>query len=116
MPTLFISYKRGTAAVAPLMEHLQAAYYRLWFDRDEIHLGDPDWRARIDQGLERCDGVILNITPAACQSEPVRYEVRKARALGKPIFPVILERITDYDAAIAIWGCRTSSISRISPT
>jgi hypothetical protein len=100
MPTLFISYKRGTAAVAPLMEKLKAAHYRLWFDRDEIHLGDPDWQKRIEQGLDRCDGVILNITPAACASEPVRYEIRKARELDKPIFPIILERIADYDAAI----------------
>jgi hypothetical protein len=104
MPTLFISYKRGTTAVAPLMERLQNAHYRLWFDRDEIHLGDPDWQARIDQGLQRCDGVLLNITPAACQSEPVRYEVKKAGELGKPIFPVILERIADYDAAIRDLG------------
>ncbi len=104
MPTLFISYKRGTTAVAPLMEKLRAAHYRLWFDRDEIHLGDPDWQARIDQGLQQCDGVILNITPAACQSEPVRYEVKKARELNKPIFPVILERITSYDDAIRDLG------------
>jgi hypothetical protein len=114
MPTLFISYKRGTAAVAPLMEKLKAAHYRLWFDRDEIHLGDPDWQARINQGLQRCDGVLLNITPAACQSEPVRYEVKKARELGKPIFPIILERITDYDAAIRDLGCQRSSISKTS--
>ncbi len=40
MPTLFISYKRGTTAIAPLMERLKAAGYRLWFDRNEIHLGD----------------------------------------------------------------------------
>ncbi|GAB4528101.1 MAG: hypothetical protein OHK0046_46630 [Anaerolineae bacterium] len=104
MPTLFISYKRGTAAVAPLMERLKAAHYRPWLDRDEIHLGDPDWQARIDQGIALCDGVILNITPAACASEPVRYEVRKARELSKPIFPVILERIVDYDAAIRDLG------------
>jgi formylglycine-generating enzyme required for sulfatase activity len=104
MPTLFISYKRGTTAVAPLMEHLKQAHYRLWFDRDDIHLGDPDWQARIDQGLTRCDGVILNITPAACESEPVRYEVRKARELGKPIFPLVLERIASYDDAIRDLG------------
>lgn len=78
MPTLFISYKRGTTAIAPLMERLRAAKYRLWFDRDEIHLGDPDWQARIDQGLACSQGVILGITPAACESEPVRYEVRWA--------------------------------------
>jgi energy-coupling factor transporter ATP-binding protein EcfA2 len=104
MPTLFISYKRGTTVVAPLMQRLRAAKYRLWFDRDEIHLGDPDWRGRIDQGLTICDAVILNITPAACESEPVQYEVKKARELGKPIFPIILERIADYSAAIRDLG------------
>lgn len=104
MPTLFISYKRGTTAVAPLMERLKQAHYRLWFDRDDIHLGDPDWQARIDQGLSLCDGVLLNITPSACASEPVRYEVRKARELGKPIFPIVLERIASYAAAIRDLG------------
>jgi len=104
MPTLFISYKRGTTAIAPLMNHLRAAKYRLWFDRDEIHLGDPDWQARIDRGLENSQGMILGITPAACDSEPIRYEVRKARDLNVPIFPVILERLTDYDEVIRKLG------------
>jgi hypothetical protein len=91
---LFISYKRGTAAIAPLMAELRSAGYRLWFDRDEIHLGDPDWQARIDRGLEHCDGVILGLTPAACASEPVQYKIKKASALGKPIFPLLLERLS----------------------
>ena len=41
---LFVSYKRGTAVIAPLMERLKALGYRLWFDRDEILLGNPDWQ------------------------------------------------------------------------
>jgi hypothetical protein len=97
---LFISYKRGTAAIAPLMAELRSAGYRLWFDRDEIHLGDPDWQARIDRGLERCDGVILGLTPAACESEPVQYEIQQALALGKPIFPCVLERLENWGAAL----------------
>jgi formylglycine-generating enzyme required for sulfatase activity/energy-coupling factor transporter ATP-binding protein EcfA2 len=104
MPTLFISYKRGTSAVAPLMEKLRDAHYRLWFDRDEIHLGDPDWQARINQGIQRCDGLILNLTPAACASEPVQYEVKTALALGKPIFPLVLERISDWGTALTQVG------------
>lgn len=100
MPTLFISYKRGTTAIAPLMDLLKAAHYRLWFDRDDIHLGDPDWQARIDRGLERCDGVLLGLSPAASASKPVQYEVEKALKLGKPIFPVILERLPDIGTAL----------------
>ena len=104
MPTLFISYKRGTSAVAPLMERLREAHYRLWFDRDEIHLGDVNWRERIDQGLTLCDGVILNLTPAACESEPVQYEVKKALALKKPIFPIVLEKIENWGEALTKVG------------
>ena len=108
MPTLFISYKRGTSAVAPLMERLRQAHYRLWFDRDEIHLGDTDWQARIDQGIQRCDGLILNLTPAACASEPVQYEVKKAQELGKPIFPIVLEKIADWGTALIQVGLTPS--------
>lgn len=104
MPSLFISYKRGTSAVAPLMQKLQAAHYRLWFDRDEIHLGDDDWQGRIDQGIQNCDGMILCLSPAACASIPVQYEVNKARELGKPIFPLILERLPKIEAALAEIG------------
>ncbi len=96
MPTLFISYKRGTSAVTPLMERLRATHYRLWFDRDEIHLGDPDWQARIDQGVEQCGALILCLTPDACNSKPVQYEVKQAQTLSKPIFPIVLERLDDW--------------------
>jgi len=102
MPTLFISYKRKTTSVAPLMERLKAAQYRLWFDIDEIRLGDADWRVPIQQGIERSDGLILCITPLACQSEPVREEVRQALALKKPIFAVILEPTNRSEAITAL--------------
>ncbi|MBN2305671.1 MAG: TIR domain-containing protein, partial [Anaerolineae bacterium] len=104
MPTLFISYKRGTTAIDPLMERLRAAKYRLWFDRDDIHLGDPSWKVRIDRGLERSDGMILGITPAACTSEPIRYEIEKALALGLVIFPVILERVESIPETLRALG------------
>jgi hypothetical protein len=97
MPTLFMSYKRGTASVQPLKEALQKAYYRLWFDRDEIHLGDNNWKTRIDQGLRVSDGMILCLTPEACASIPVQYEVKQMRELDKPIFPLILHGIPDAE-------------------
>lgn len=104
MPTLFISYKRGTAAVAPLIEQLQKAHYRIWFDRDEIKLGDSDWQARIDQGIELSDGVILFMTPTACDSPAVQYEVRKAVELSKSIFPIVVEKLDDYAEALTKVG------------
>lgn len=77
MPTLFISYKRGTASVVPLMERLRAAKYRVWFDKNDIHAGE-DWQASIDRGLQQVDGVIVGLTPAACESPYVQYELQQA--------------------------------------
>ena len=42
MPTLFISYKRDTTPIAPLMERLCNVHYHHWFDRDEIYLRAAD--------------------------------------------------------------------------
>ncbi|MGO8672982.1 MAG: TIR domain-containing protein, partial [Capsulimonadaceae bacterium] len=98
MPTLFISYKRGSAAVNPLRERLRAAGYRTWYDNDDIHAGD-NWRAAIDQGVDCSDAVVVGLTPAACVSEYVQYEVKRARDRGKPIFPVKLEQTAAADIA-----------------
>ena len=91
MPKLFISYKRGTDGVQKLMARLRDERYALWFDRDDIHLGDPDWEAKIVQGIRECAGVILCLTPEACKSDPIRFEVSTAKNAGKHIFPVMLE-------------------------
>lgn len=74
MPTLFMSYKRGTAAINPLRERLGASKYRIWYDKDNIHSGD-DWREAINQGIDHSDGVVVGLTRDACASEFVQYEV-----------------------------------------
>ena len=51
MPRLFISYKRNTDGVEKLKNDLRAARYALWFDRDDIPLGSPDWQAEIETAL-----------------------------------------------------------------
>lgn len=110
MARLFISYKRGTSAVGKLLEHLRAAYHLPWFDRDEIHLGDPHWQRKIDQGLELCKGMILCITPEACTSEPIRYEVQKALELQLVIFPIILEPVESIPKALVLLGLKTADM------
>ncbi len=94
MPLLFISYKRGTASILPLMERLRAAHYRLWYDKDDIHAGE-NWREAINRGVDGADAVIVGLTPDACASEFVQYEVKRALEQHKPIFPVKLEKIDE---------------------
>ena len=104
MPKLFISYKRGTDGVQKLMDDLRAERYALWFDRDDIHLGDPDWEAKIVQGLRECAGVILCLTPKACESRPIAFEMQKAQEFGKPIFLLMLEQLPDIPAGLRQLG------------
>jgi formylglycine-generating enzyme required for sulfatase activity len=96
MPSLFISYKRGTSAVIPLIERLRAAYYRVWYDKVDIRTGD-NWREAINRGVDACDALLICLTPAACQSEFVQHEVKRALEKKKLIFPLKFEILNEID-------------------
>ena len=59
--------------VARLAERLQAAGFRVWFDRPNIDSGE-DIVTAIEQGLERSRVLVLCMTKAAFESEWVRLE------------------------------------------
>ena len=59
--------------VARLAERLQAAGFRVWFDRPNIDNGE-DIVTAIEQGLERSRVLVLCMTKAAFESEWVRLE------------------------------------------
>lgn len=96
MPKLFISYKRGTSAVIPLIEKLRLAHYDVWYDKLDIHAGQ-DWQESINQGLDQSDAVLVALTPDACKSEFVGYEVQRALQQGKAIFPLKFEKIDEQN-------------------
>lgn len=45
MALIFISYKRGTAAVGPLRQYLESEFYGTWFEHEDIYVGDESSRA-----------------------------------------------------------------------
>ena len=71
-------------------------------------MGDPEWQARLDQGIECCDGVILNLTSAACEAEPVCYEVKKPAPWASRSSPIILEKIDDWGTTLEQGGLSVS--------
>lgn len=96
MPTLFISYKRGNASVAPLVSYLREyAKYNVWFDRTDILGDEPDWRSAVIRGIETSEAVVLCLTEQSCESKSIRFEVEKALEVGKPIFIIALEKINN---------------------
>jgi WD40 repeat protein len=63
------------------------------FDKDKgINVG-ASWERRLYQELERCEAVILVLTPAWLESKWCFAEFTQARALGKAIFPVIMSPV-----------------------
>jgi len=76
------------------MERLRLAHYRLWYDKDDIHVGE-NWREAIDRGIEHSHAVIVCLTPDACASPFVKYEIQRALEHNKPVFPVKMENIDE---------------------
>lgn len=98
---IFISYasKDSVAFVDAYEKQLQDAGYVVWRDRDGIAVGDK-WEQTLADAVQEAAVVNLIITPNSVRSKWVHAEVRRARELGKIIFPLVLEEMqTDADKA-----------------
>ncbi len=91
MARLFISYRRQDDGVQYLKERLKQAHYAIWFDTDNILLGDPDWQESIVRGMESSDAVVLCFSPRVLESQTIRFEIRTAHSKNKPIFIVVIQ-------------------------
>lgn len=79
---VFISYRSQDADLAlarQFSDALRAAGHQPFMAGESIRLGES-WPARIDEELERCDYLLLLLSPEAAASEMVTEEVRKAKS------------------------------------
>ena len=85
---IFVSYARSDEAVAASLHGLlSAAGYDVWLDVNELER-TPDWRARLEDAIERSDALAFVISPDALASEVCLHELRHALAHGKPVVVV----------------------------
>ncbi len=63
------------------------------FDKHSGFGAGTDWERRLYSEIEQCQAVIIVLTPAWLESKWCFAEFTQARALGKPIFPVIMSPI-----------------------
>lgn len=92
-PFLFLSYRsleRGFAS--RLSADLKNAGVGLWMDSLDIKPGE-DWDRSIESAMDRCTAVVAIISPAYVTSDVCRAELGRAHALGRPVFPVLLEAV-----------------------
>lgn len=89
-PYIFISYAhKDTDTVLPILAHLRAQGYRLWYD-DGIAPGS-EWPEYIATHLNGCQVVIAFVSPNSIASPNCRREVTYALSKNKVFLGVILE-------------------------
>lgn len=88
---IFISYSsKDLATVSHLAEDLELIDYSVWYDKALSRSGGQAWWTLILEQIRLSDVFLFALTPHAVRSEPCRREYQYARALGKPILPVLL--------------------------
>lgn len=95
MATVFISYSRSDAVfVRRLADHLKARSIDHWLDVDRIQAGE-DWSDAVWEALQKCDAMLLIMSPASMSSKEVSNEWKYYHNTGKPIIPVLVDAHTN---------------------
>ncbi|MBZ0299419.1 MAG: toll/interleukin-1 receptor domain-containing protein, partial [Anaerolineae bacterium] len=95
---LFISYARvDKYYCAQIMEVLSA--HDLWID-NRLQAG-KSWWDEIQRRLEWCEGFVYLLSPESVSSTYCRREYEIAKALGRPIFPILIHARTQLPDDLA---------------
>ncbi len=87
-----VSYARqDEAVVEPLLAGLRAEGLAIWFDKDIP--GGALWEETIARKYRASGALLFFVSKASLASQRCSEEVSTARTLGKPIIPVLLERL-----------------------
>lgn len=89
---IFVSYShRNSRYVHGVIEHLQSAGYRVWFDGG-IEAGS-EWPEYIASHLERCNCVLTFMSNAFVASDNCKRELHFAQDLKKPLLNIYIEEV-----------------------
>lgn len=91
-PYIFVSYShRDTKLVMRIMDYLQKAGYRVWFDGG-IEAGS-EWPEYIASHLSKCECFLSFISETFVESQNCRRELNFALDLKKPVLNVYIEEV-----------------------
>jgi tetratricopeptide (TPR) repeat protein len=90
---IFISYSREDTDFADrLQADLHARGYDVWGGRLQLK-GGRDWSDMIDMAIDRCEALIVVLSPDALASEQVRTEYSYAQDHGKRVIPLLVRQV-----------------------
>jgi HEAT repeat protein len=94
---VFLSYRSIEVDFAlKLAADLKNAGVNLWMDRLDIKPGD-DWLKAIQQAVNDCAAMIPVLSQHYIASKYCQRELARADRMGRPIFPVILQPLSESD-------------------
>lgn len=89
---LFVSYARADREALRSLEHgLESLHNEVWIDRKLD--GGQVWWDEILKRIRDCNAMVVAISPALLDSDAAGKERQYARALGKPLLPVLIEPV-----------------------
>jgi hypothetical protein len=100
---LFMSYRSTESSFAlQLVNDLNAAGITVWMDQlDGIRVGD-DWIETLQTNLDRASGLLAAVSPAYVRSKYCLRELQRADTRSIPIFPLLIEPITQSELPLEI--------------
>ena len=99
MGYIFVSYsKRDSVYAAKLVDALRQEGFNVWIDMD-LKKG-TQWDRRLEKQLKTCDLCILIVSRNSYSSSWVRKELLFVQELGKPVFPILLEKTEPWLAIL----------------
>jgi hypothetical protein len=97
MSGVFLSYARADDEpyVRSLYNHLHAAGFDAWFDREHMPSRSLTFLQEIRDAIRKRDRLVIVLGPEAIKSDYVRAEWQAALVEGKAVTPIL--RLGDYD-------------------
>jgi TIR domain len=100
-PLVFISYARKDSRRADALQRsLLPRNLEVWVDRSRL-VGGQAWPIGLQQAVEKCDLMLVLLSPRSLASAYVRREYLHALSLGKPIIPLLLEAVPAFPAELS---------------
>jgi hypothetical protein len=94
-PKVFLSYSRKDERhVSDLQQRLRDEDIVAWRDRTNIG-GSVEWAKALESALKTLKALVVVVTPDSARSEWVEKECKEFRGMGKPVFPYIVNPISE---------------------
>src|SRR5215510_2934414 len=89
---VFLSYARADDEkwfVATLYDHLTAAGFRVWYDRQDMPNRGETFLREIQHAIDHSDRLVAVVSPVAMASDYVRAEWDYAQLFSKAVVPIL---------------------------